>query len=555
MEEEKKVVSEEEKVIFINRDPIYFLKKAKKAVDDGKDFKKALSYVRIAERGNLNARESLLANSIRANAYLFMDMAHMSVFYCYKIFNLDGIINVCNEPYPMLIQAFFMMNKYDIARFYANEYLEKDPGGKFAKFVKTMLFEMDKLQQVKQPLQLVDNEYLSREDIFCARESMSKGNINDAIKYYEQIPDRDNDDLRNELVMAYFFAGDYEKANELISAHGSGSVQDLISQMMIEYSTDRTDDFEKTKQKLLDMQIHDAEKRYRVGAAFSQLGETKLAVEYMRDYVESGMADPELEFLYCIACINCGKGEQVKKRLLDLKLLDPFDNYIFDFYIKACGKPGLHNFNYTFNVPRREENQINAKVKEMLVMSPEALMEEMKNNTDLFYYIAKQNSNTSSLLLLKLAAIDDFRLEDFFDVVLFGRQTPTKLKNKIFLKRVGLNCSRQVAIVRDDIYSKIVLPNNLATKTNNPNLYKAISLFAEYILNALPGFQVSITRPVIKMERRIKGDEVDEKILAAYLSWDVLKANKHFTLSKICNKFKITQEELFNFTIKYTLDV
>lgn len=547
-------MEEEKKVINIKKNSAFYLFRARKFCEEEQDFKKALKYLRMAEQTELNEESKSLVDSIRSGAYCGLRMIPMGIFYGYKVLKrTDGPL--ADSVYPMLARAYFMLEEYDVARFYANVYLNQHKNSPQAQYFKEMFAEIDRIQKEKPALQLVNDEYLLKHNLFLAHESMSQGNLEEAIKTYENMANFQNDDIRNELVMAYFFAGELDRASEIINDYGKDSVQDLISQMLIEYSLGHSEKCEKIKKRLLNIENVDMEQKYRIGASFSQVGEDELAVEYMRGYVESGIAEPELDFLYCITCINCGRGDQIKSRLLDLKLLDPFDGYIFDYYLKFCGSNKKHNFKYIFNIPRREENLINAKVKEMLVQTPEELLKEFKENEDLFYYIAKQDTNITSLLLLKLASIDDGCLDDFFDFILLGRQTKTRLKNRIALKRAGLNCTRRVCLVRDDIFSKIILPNNLATKTNNLNLYKAVMLLVEYIFIDIANFQLTIAKPVVRLERKIKGDNVDEKVLAAYLAWDILKDARHAPLNKICKQFKITQEDFYAFTKKYNLEV
>ncbi len=547
-------MEEERKVINIKKKPIFYLFRARKFFEEEQEYKKALKYLRIAGQMELNDDEEFLINSIRSGIYYELRMIPMGIFYGYKVLKKTDDSHA-DLVYTMLARAYFMLEEYDVARFYANVYLNQHKNTPQEQLLKDMLVEIDRIQKGKPALQLVNDDYLLKHNLLLAHEKMSQGNLEEAIKTYENMANFQDDDIRNELVMAYFFAGEMDRASEIIKTYGKESVQDLISQMLIEYSLGNDERCKEIKKRLQNIDNVDMEQRYRIGASFSQVGENELAAEYMRGYVESGTAEPELDFLYCITCINCGKGEQIKTRLLDLKLLDPFDGYIFDYYLKFCGDNKKHNFKYIFNIPKREENIINAKVKEMLVQTPEALLNEFKNNEDLFYYIAKQETNISSLLLLKLASIDDNCLDEFFDFILLGRQIKTSLKNRIALKRAGLNCTRRVCIVRDDIFSKIILPNNLATKTNNMNLYNAVMLLVRYIFTDIANFQLTIAKPVVRLERKIKNDNVDENVLAAFLAWDILKDTRHAPLSKICNKFKITQEDFYDFTTKYNLEV
>ena len=80
-------------------------------------------------------------------------------------------------------------------------------------------------------------------------------------------------------------------------------------------------------------------------------------------------------------------------------------------------------------------------------------------------------------------------------------------------------------------------------------------LFVEYVFVDIANFQLTIAKPVVRLERKIKGDNVDEKVLAAYLAWGILKDARHAPLNKICKQFKITQEDFYAFTKKYNLEV
>ena len=547
MEQEKKVLS-------IKESPMFYINHARQILNEGGDFRRCLAYIHMAEKFELNNDQQQLLYSIYIEAYFSAGMLQMSIYYCYKALKTLNL-SLHNIIFVMLSRYFFLMGEYDVARFYSNVYLNLDENSEQAKYCNHLRKEIDKKTNIKPMPRIVNEDYLYKQNIALAHELMSKGDVSNAIKCYEEIGNFENEDVRNELVMAYVFDEELQKASDLINKYGKDSIQDLISKMIVEYSLGNRESFEKAKKELLARDIRDYEQKYRIGASFSQVNEPKLAMEYMQDYVESGMAEAELDFLYCIVCINCGFGEKAKSRLIDLKTVDLFDRYIIDYYIKACSTDGKHNYKYIFNLPKREENIVNTKIKEMLVQTPEKLLEEYKNNEDMFYYIAKQNSNISNLLLLKLASIDDNRLDDFFDFVLFGKQVKDNLKNRIALKRAGLNCAKQVCVVRDDIFSRIILPNNLATKTNNIHLFNAIMLFVEYVLNDISNFQLTIAKIVVKVERKIKNDDVDEKILASYIAWETFRESKRFSLNKICNKFKISQEDFYDFAKKYDFEV
>ena len=547
-------MEQENKVLSIKESPMFYINHARQILNEGNDFKRCLAYLHMAEKLELNNEQQQLIQSLYIEAYFSVGMLQMSVYHCYRALKTLNL-SLHDMIFLMLARNFFLMGEYDVAKFYCNVYLNQDENSDQANFCKHLQKEIEQKLNIKPKPRLVNDDYLYRHNIILAHDMMSRGDISGAIKCYEDIADFENEDVRNELAMAYFFDGELQKASDLVNQYGKDTVQDLISKMIVEYSIGNKESFEMAKKELLARDITDLEQRYRVGASFSQVNEPELAMEYMRDYVESGTAEAELEFLYCIACINCGHGDRVKNRLIDLKTVDPFDEYIFDFYIKACSSVGKHNYKYIFNIPKREENVINAKIKEMLVQTPEALLNEYKNNESMFYYIAKQNTSTSNLLLLKLASIDDKCLDDFFDFVLFGKQIKVNLKNRIAIKRAGLNCTKQICVVRDDIFSRIVLPNNLATKTNNINLYNAVVLFVEYVMNDLSNFQLSIAKIIVKIERKIKNDDVDEKVLGAYIAWETFRNSKSMSLSKICNRFKISQEEFYDFTKKYDFEV
>jgi hypothetical protein len=277
----------------------------------------------------------------------------------------------------------------------------------------------------------------------------------------------------------------------------------------------------------------------------------------MQQFLSTENVEPELKFLYSITLINKGDYAEAKNILLDLKSLDPFNSYVFDYYLSICNSENLESkLEYIFSVPVSQYLKIQQQLKDYIVLDSEKLLQQFNENTNLFYFFASlPDSSTKTAILQKLSLIEDKNLDDYFEYILLSNSTKNSLKNKIMLNRLSLDNTNMVCMVKDKIFYKITIPNNLATKNNNKNLYQALMNVLKYFVEQNIILNINLKRVVIKTEKIIGDDKILPQILACFLVWEYTKQRKIVTLSKICKYFEITQEEFYNFLNTYNLEV
>ena len=128
-------------------------------------------------------------------------------------------------------------------------------------------------------------------------------------------------------------------------------------------------------------------------------------------------------------------------------------------------------------------------------------------------------------------------------------------KNKLALNRLARDGADRVCIVKDKIFTKYVVPNMLATKLNNQSLYDALILSLKFLIEEALIMNVSLRREVIKIERKIKDEKQNEKVLACFITWDYTKQKKIMPLNKMCKYFEVTQEELYAFANNFGFEI
>ena len=347
-----------------------------------------------------------------AQAYAIANNLELSNYYYFACLDSDIFAQIA---FRGLGENFAKQNDNIMARFYLNQCVNLLENSQLAESAKQKLKQIGSTNFKGLRVVGQDEKIYNDKKIAQAAEFMSKGKFEKAIDLLEKYGDFNDSKVRAELSLAYFFVNDTQKGINLIKEFGDDNILDLCNLLLIYYCEGDKDNFAVIKDKLRKFEVKKDEDNFKIGLTFAQTDELDLAKLYMEKFFSKVQYEMELEFLYCLTCINSRDFETAKNKLLDLKTLDPFNNYIYNYYLNLCEKQEECKLEYIFNVPVKEFMQVQNKIKMFLVKKDEDLKEDFLANKDLFYFIASiPESNTKSLLLLKLAGIEGKELNEYF---------------------------------------------------------------------------------------------------------------------------------------------
>lgn len=549
-----------EKVLKFNQNDEFYFNMGKECLQNG-EIVKSINYIHKAI-SVLKGKNEFLESSYNlflAQAYGQIHNFKLSDYYFFTC--LDSQI-FAQIAYRGLGENFLIKNDFTTARLYLKKCVELIEDSQIADSAKFRLEMIDKKKHqgftvIKNESSIKNKVQESLTDIF-----MSKGMFSQAIELYEQQKKFDDPKVRTDLSLAYFFDGQYKKGIEFLKNYGEeDNVLDLCGLLLMYKGENDQENFTKVKNKLRKLDNLKLEENFKIGLAFAETEEYELAKLYMQRYLSVIKYDHNFEFLYAITCINAKDYDEAKRRLIDLKTINPFDSYVIDYYLNVCKYKVDRKFECVFNVPIEEFLVVKNKMKEWLVLDDEALKKEFFDYKDMFYYMASLNEGkVKNSVLQKLSKIEGKEIDNYFKFVLLYNTDNMLQRTKIdlVLSRLSLDSISTISLVKNKLYTNIVLPYKKATKMINATMSEASIKTVEYLLiKEEPLFNINLKRNIIKLERKICQDEINPNILASYLTWDFLSKQKeaNSTLRKILEYFKISQEDFYKFVEKYSLEV
>lgn len=449
---------EKKLVLNFKQDDEFYFKLGKECLQNGEYFN-AIKYLQKAITLIKGDNEFLTASYqlILAQAYALANYTELSNYYYFACLDCDIFAQIA---FRGLGENFAKQNENIVARFYLNQCINLMETSSLAQSAKIKL-ETLKIKNYK-GFKIVgkDGKIYNQAKLEKAEQYMSQGKFDKAIPLFEEFGNLQDEKVRGGLSLAYFFINENKKAMEVIEQYGQeNNVLDLCNLLLIYHCENEIEKFEKTKEKLRRLNVKRDEDNFKIGLAFAQINQLDLAKLYMEKFLAVAQPEPELEFLYCLTCINSKDYETANKKLIELKTLDPFKSYFYNYYLNVCKNKNEQDLNYEYCLPAKEFLNVQKKVKEYLLVEDKILMQEFLANQDLFYFIVSlPDSNTKNLLLLKLAKIDDKRLNNFFKYVLLQNEISPTQKEKIALARLSTDVVTNISLVRDRFYTKITIP-------------------------------------------------------------------------------------------------
>ena len=541
-------------VLQFNQNDEFYFNLGKDCLQSG-NYLKAIQYIQKAISLARNKDEFLVSSYylVLAQAYAMISNFDLSNYYYFMCLDTEIFAQLV---YRGLGENFLQQKDFITARYYLNKCINLLDNTQISNSAKQRLKIINDINNKGFKVVGKDTDFYKNKKLENAEQLMSKGKFEQAIKIFEEIGDFQDPKIRAELSLGYFFINDTKKGIELIRDYGEETVLDLCNLLLIYYCEEDSENFKKIKDKLRSTNVEKEEDNFKIGLTFAQTEEVELGKLYMEKFLSSAKYETELQFLYCLTCINCKDYESAKKKLVELKILNPFSNYIFDYYLNICQKKSDKKIEYLFNIPISEYLKVQTKIKKYLVMDDVSLKKEFLKNKDLFYFIVKlSDTNTKNLLLLKLAKIDNKDLKAFFSYVLISNCVSDDLKNKIVLTRLKVESLNKISLVKNNFYSKILLSNKKAMKISNEKINIAVINSVEFLLNETDSVNINLRNLSIYIQRKINKDLVDENILSAYICWKITREGKIAGLNEICKYFNISQSDLYEFAENYSLKI
>jgi len=544
---------EKKKVINFEQNDEFYFKIGKSQLERGEYFQ-AIKNLQQAIKLLKSKNEFLLSSYhlVLAQTYAFLGMHDLSNYYYF--------LSLSNELFSQIAfrglgENFYLQEDYILSRFYLNKCINLLEDNELSMSAKKIIEIIDK--KTHKGFRVIKSQIeIEREnEILKAHQMMAKGAFSEAISIFESNNVGEDKNLRAELSLAYFFVGETEKGIEIIDKHqNENSLLDLCNLYLI-YSLEKQNEKKlDIKRRLLNFKIENEEDNFKIGLAFAQTGELEDAKKHMKKFFSKAKSSLELKFLYMLTCLNNQDFDEARDEILNFKTINPFGNYIYDYYLNLCSEKKKVKLDYIFGLPVKEFLKVKSYVKNCLLLSDEDLRNEFLKNKDLFYYIANfQESNLKDLFLTKLSKIQCEDLNDFFNYVLIKTNLRNDIKNKIAYERIKQDDVNIISLAKDNVYSKIILPNKIAKKNVSEKMHEASLLCVKYILFETNVMFINLKYNIIFMERKKIEDNENEFVLAAILTWLTIGTKKYATLRQICSFFKITQQEFYEVANRYNI--
>ena len=544
-------------IIEFKRDHGYFFKKGAEAIAVGKFFD-AVKNVRKAIElcDNLFLKSSYYL--VLAQAYSKLNLIQISNRCYFKALDFDSFSQIA---FLGLGENFYLAKDYVMAQYYLNLCLRTGNEGPVIEKANLILKEINKSGKSFRVIK-TDQEELNDKYLNIAEKYMLKGNFDKAIENFllvdEKILDeKQRNQLRSGLSFAYFFTGNTDKGIELSESVDNKTTLDLCNLLLLYYYNEETEKLESVKMEILSKEDLSKEDLYKIAISFAHIKDHKVAKEYAQKVLQDNSFAIEIEHLYAIACINCGEKDTAKAKLLTLLTLDPENAYIYKKYLNMCDKQNLKELDYVFGLQYGEYVRVGRTINNWLEADVDLLDKLATENVDFLYYIVKHiTGKARNLLLLKLCDIDRPALSSFFEDVLLDPAVSKTQKVQIMTRRISNYSLIKQNYVIDDYYNRIALPSTAMMKIKNPNLFLAVILASEFLMDKFLGGNLNLKTEVFAVLKALEKNDLDfnKYILACIIVWLFVREKRWCELRVICAHFAITEKDLIDALEKLKID-
>lgn len=346
---------QQQKIIPIQMDATFFFERAVRSLDRY-HYDKALKYFRRAveyepenpvNHCNLAGILSEIGQYEESNSVL----EHI-------IGDVDPTMTEC---YFYMSNNYANMEDYESAEVALIQYLEEDASGQFleeaGEMMELLSFELDRAPDLK--------NIKSRDDLFQhdrARTLLEEGKFGEAVQVLEQITKNHPDFLAafNNLALAYFYMGHYEKSADTIDAvleQEPGNIHALCNMAIFHQHFNQTKPMAKVLSLLKKMKPFQQDQLFKLATTMGILGEHDSAYELFKQLVKIGYADLDLALYHyvAVAAYNIGKFREAAKYWS--LLLKNDSSKIAEFYLNELESnpvPERKILSYHYHLPFEE---------------------------------------------------------------------------------------------------------------------------------------------------------------------------------------------------------
>ncbi|MBD0383927.1 tetratricopeptide repeat protein [Paenibacillus sedimenti] len=424
------------KVISINMDAAFFFERAVQSLDRF-HYDKALKYFRRAaeyeqdnpvNHCNLAGVLSEMGNYEESNQIL----QHI----------LDVIDPTMTECYFYMANNYANMEQYELAEQALVRYLENDPTGQFLDESEEMMEMLS--YELERPAPLTSIK--SREGLFehdKARALLEEGKFAEAVRQLEKIAKKHPDftAARNNLALAYYYMGQFEKAMETI--HGvleidPGNLHALCNLAIFHQHFGNKQELTELVDLLRKTFPYQHDHVFKLATTMGILGEHEKAYQLFKRLLKAGegSADPCLYHYTAVAACHIGRFAEAHRLWRQVEKLDP-GTEISKFYLEQLRTRETSEitptWSYHYHLPFEEQFRVLEKSAQGI---PEQLKKDPLVRSSFFWALRHGDIDTKLQVIQAFGLIADNEVRDALQDFILERQEDDYLKKvAIFVLR------------------------------------------------------------------------------------------------------------------------
>jgi tetratricopeptide (TPR) repeat protein len=443
--EKKKRVSKtpKTKVISINMDAAFFFERAVQSLDRF-HYEKALKYFKRAveyepenpvNHCNLAGVHSEMSNYEESNRILQQI--------------LDTIDPTMTECHFYMANNFANMESFEQAEESIVRYLENDPVGQFLEESEDM---MDLLSyELERPAPLTSIK--SKGGLFehdKARAMLEEGKFAEAVRQLEKLIKKHPDFLaaRNNLALAYYYMGQFERSMETIDQVleiDPGNLHALCNQAIFHQHFGNTKELEPLLMLLRKTSPYQHEHVFKLATTMGILGEHEKAYHLFKRLLKTGEGgyDPCLFHYTAVAACNIGRFVEAERYWRQVEKLDP-GTEISKFYLDQLrllkDNTRTSTLSYHYHLPFEEQFRVLEKSSQGI---PDQLKKDPLVRSSFFWALRHGDMDTKLQVIQAFGLIADNEVKDALkDFILEPQEDDYLKKVAIFvLRSIGVKDS------------------------------------------------------------------------------------------------------------------